>query len=66
MRGESIVCIIDDEEAIRESLRLLLFSEGLSSHAYESADEFIRCSDQLLEARNRAGTRTRGIGAAMH
>ena len=36
-----IVCIVDDDEAIRESLRLLLFAEGLSSCVYESADAFL-------------------------
>jgi FixJ family two-component response regulator len=38
---EPIVCIIDDDEAIRESLRLLLYASGLSSHVYESADAFL-------------------------
>ncbi len=36
-----MVCIIDDDEAIRESLRLLLFAGGLSSCVYESADAFL-------------------------
>lgn len=35
------VCIIDDDEAIRESLRLLLFAEGLTSCVFESADAFL-------------------------
>jgi FixJ family two-component response regulator len=35
------VCIIDDDEAIRESLRLLLFADGLSSVCFASADEFL-------------------------
>lgn len=35
------ICIIDNDEAIRESLRLLLFAAGLSSCAYESADAFL-------------------------
>jgi len=35
------LCIIDDDEAIRESLRLLLFANGFNSVAYESADEFL-------------------------
>jgi FixJ family two-component response regulator len=38
---EPLVCIIDDEEAIRESLRLLLFAEGLQSIAFESADAYL-------------------------
>jgi FixJ family two-component response regulator len=35
------VCIVDDDEAIRESLRLLLFAGGLHSCVYESADDFL-------------------------
>ena len=38
---QSLVCIIDDDEAIRESLRLLLYAEGLNSCVYESADAFL-------------------------
>jgi two-component system response regulator FixJ len=41
MTQEPIVCIIDDDEAIRESLRLLLYAGGLSSFVYESADSFL-------------------------
>ena len=35
------VCIIDDDEAIRESLRLLLYANGFNSVAYASADDFL-------------------------
>jgi len=41
MKNEPIVCIVDDDEAIRESLRLLLFADGLRSCAYASADDFL-------------------------
>jgi len=41
MVQEPIVCIVDDDEAIRESLRLLLYAEGLRSCVYESADAFL-------------------------
>jgi FixJ family two-component response regulator len=41
IRKPAAVCIIDDDEAIRESLRLLLYANGLSSMAYESADAFL-------------------------
>lgn len=41
MTQEPLICIVDDDEAIRESLRLLLFSEGLQSSVYESADAFL-------------------------
>jgi two-component system response regulator FixJ len=37
----AMVCIVDDDEAIRESLRLLLFSSGINSCAYDSADAFL-------------------------
>jgi len=41
MNQEPVVCIIDDDEAIREALRLLLYAGGLSSRVYESADTFL-------------------------
>lgn len=41
MARECQVCIIDNDEAIRESLNLLLFADGLSSCTYESADAFL-------------------------
>ncbi len=37
----STVCIIDDDEAIRDALRLLLFAAGISSHTYPTADTFL-------------------------
>jgi FixJ family two-component response regulator len=45
MTQEPIVCIIDDDEAIRESLRLLLYAGGLTSFVYESADNFLAEED---------------------
>lgn len=41
MKLETHVCIIDDDEAIRESLRLLLYASELNSVGYESADAFL-------------------------
>jgi two-component system response regulator FixJ len=41
MSKQQTVCIIDDDEAIRESLRLLLFAEGLSSAPYKSAEHYL-------------------------
>lgn len=41
IRKPATVCIIDDDEAIRESLRLLLYANGLNSLAYDSADAFL-------------------------
>jgi FixJ family two-component response regulator len=45
MNNQPNVCIVDDDEAIRESLRLLLFAGGLSSCVYESADAFLEDSN---------------------
>lgn len=42
MRTDSTVCIIDDDDAIRDALRLLLFAASISSHSYPSADEFLQ------------------------
>jgi len=38
---EPMVCIVDDDEAIRESLRLLLYAGGIRATVYESADAFL-------------------------
>lgn len=45
MNQKTSVCIVDDDEAIREALRLLLFADGLASCAYESADAFLADSE---------------------
>ena len=45
MQKDSRVCIIDDDEAIREALSVLLFAAGIASHAYPSADRFLARSD---------------------
>lgn len=45
MNQKTTVCIVDDDEAIREALRLLLFADGLVSCAYESADAFLADSE---------------------
>jgi two-component system response regulator FixJ len=45
MRSESRVCIVEDDEAIRESLRLLLFAAGIACHTYPSADTFLERAD---------------------
>jgi two-component system response regulator FixJ len=41
MQNEDVVHVIDDEEAIRESLAFLLESEELEVHTYESANAFL-------------------------
>ncbi|MGD8346443.1 MAG: response regulator [Lysobacterales bacterium] len=45
MSTEPLVCIIDDDEAIRESLRLLLYAGDLTSCYFESADAFLAAGE---------------------
>jgi len=40
--NHSAVHIIDDDDAIRDSLSMLLQSEGLNTSTYESAQEFLK------------------------
>lgn len=40
-KGKGRICIVDDDEAVRESLRVLLFSAGYQSCQFESADAFL-------------------------
>lgn len=42
MGTKPIVFVVDDEQALRESLRWLLETEGLQVQAYGSADDFLR------------------------
>ena len=46
MLDKGKVCIIDDDEAVREALRVLLFTEGYQTETFESADQFL--AGQLL------------------
>jgi two-component system response regulator FixJ len=39
------VCIVDDDEAIRESIRLLLYAAGLGTCCYVSADDYLQRAD---------------------
>jgi len=41
-----IICIVDDDEAVRDSLCLLLESFGLATRSYVSADAFLRAGAQ--------------------
>jgi FixJ family two-component response regulator len=40
-KGEGIVYVIDDDDAVRDSLSLLMGSVGLSVQSFASADEFV-------------------------
>lgn len=41
LENKGTVCIIDDDEAVRESLRVLLFAQGYRSTTFASADEYL-------------------------
>src|SRR5437868_1392062 len=41
MGGRSLVCVVDDDESVRESLPELLKSFGFSVEAFSSAEEFL-------------------------
>ena len=40
------ICIVDDDEAVRDSLCMLLESGGLATRSYESADAFLEAGAQ--------------------
>jgi two-component system response regulator FixJ len=40
------VAIVDDDSAVRDSLKLLLELEGLSVNAYASGEEYLRSEDR--------------------
>jgi FixJ family two-component response regulator len=40
------ICIVDDDQAVRDSLSLLLESGGLSTRSYDSADAFLKAGAQ--------------------
>ena len=42
---EPRICIVDDDEAIRDALRMLLFAEGFNSEAFASADDWLNAND---------------------
>lgn len=44
-KGPPIVFVVDDDESVRGSLRFLLRSVGLESHAFGSAAEFLAAYD---------------------
>ena len=42
------VCIIDDDEAVRDSISLLLESNGFITRSYSSADAFLKAADRNM------------------
>src|SRR5438876_10367266 len=46
--GNRTVCIVDDDEAVRDSLCLLLESGGLVTRCFASADAFIKAGAQNM------------------
>jgi len=47
MSTERLVCVVDDDDAIRESLRVLLFTHGIACRCFASAAEFLDQGPQL-------------------
>ena len=47
MSDRRLVCVIDDDDALRDSVELFLVNEGLSVMSYASADEFLAELDAL-------------------
>lgn len=43
-----IVFVVDDDVSVRESLELLIHSEGWQSQTFESAQEFLRCPPAVV------------------
>ena len=46
--SEQLVHVIDDDEAVRESLRFVLDSAGLEAKGYVSAEQFLAIADRHL------------------
>jgi two-component system response regulator FixJ len=46
--SEQLVHVIDDDEAVRESLRFVLDSAGLEAKGYASAEQFLAVADRHL------------------
>src|SRR5262245_22413821 len=42
LASQSVIYLVDDDDAVRDSLKVLLESHGLAVRDYESTDEFLR------------------------
>src|SRR5580765_8072365 len=47
--SRALVCVVDDDQSVREALPELLAELGFTSYAFESAEKFLT-SDQLEQA----------------
>ena len=47
VKDDRVVCVVDDDEAVRDSICVLLQSEGLAARAFGSAAEFLSDADAL-------------------
>ena len=61
MQSESVVYIVDDDKAIRDSLSLLMKSIGFESRAYESAESFLNGADFTIPGCLIADIRMQGM-----
>lgn len=56
-RSGMLVCVVDDDHAVRESLRLLIETQGVEVRAYETCVDFLddpdnlRCACLILDVR---------------
>ena len=46
MEERGRICIVDDDEAVRESLRILFFSTGYQTFLFESADHYLASTEK--------------------
>jgi two-component system response regulator FixJ len=47
MQPEALICVIDDDEAVRQSLEFLLRTAGITVRAFESAKEFLQAMPEV-------------------
>ncbi len=47
MENSAIVHLIDDDEAVRQSLAFLLATAGLAVRVYDSAESFLQCAETV-------------------
>lgn len=45
VKDDRVVCVVDDDEAVRDSICVLLQSEGILARAFASAAEFLSDAD---------------------